>query len=941
MTTRSGRPIKHEPVGSPSGSTRSGTMPPPSPSPKKRKILHDEYVTGHVGTASMATQSIAPFARSLAPSAETHQRRDDDQEPMFLEMRMRPENRVGRHSTPSSQNADASFAQQSFAHPTFTDIGMKQKACNDTLGDLQTLGVSHVAALPELVLVGDQSSGKSSLMSGLARVNLPRSAGVCTRCPLHIRLISSHNDRWSCTVSLQQDFDFQPLPDRKPKTSDVTRANPFPPWVKRSHREIKPFKTIYEPSEIEEVLRWAQVAILNHNQSFERFIPGEGAVAKEIPLDTAARQTDAQFSPNIVALEIKGPGLPDLSFYDLPGVFISPEKEEDGYVVKVVKNLTLEYIGREKAIIIWAFPMNVDSENSISLDIIRRSGAADRTIGVMTKADQLPPQNMPNWLAMFRGEKQSVGHGFFATARPPDQQLEEAARWEELFFNRDISIPNDWPLEFKEFSDRCGVEVLLKYLSRQLGEAFARSLPSIKGMVDRRLQLIEGELDALPELPHNVEHEVKRSLMQFLQQMKTAIRGADFCSRWNLLNSQLLDCVEKMKPKCTVKDSDTQTIDISGGDSGATTPAPRRPRPSDSTMRNVATPSKRQRQDPFTTPVKQEDVMTGPTSRASSVFGAAGADSGQNPFTVFFNLGRGAMDIKTIRADILRYKRPGQSQHHVPDEVRDGLCLRAIEKWSSPLDVYIKKTAELLEDTARTALDESLGGLRQRLIFRECQHHLRQFIASQVARQQARLADMYNTETYETFVLNNKILDAREAEELEPLNRIRGIVRLKALTLIDWNYPTKQLENMTEEEKIKERKMLDANLPKLPKDPYEAEIKVAGFVRGYYMMAARRFAEGVAINVNSTLLRTFRESELDVYMDNEFHIYGHADPSLYTKLMEEDDKTAKRRLQLKAEMEKLVRAMDSIRKLEDSSNDPIVKRPYVTIDSDSEMGECV
>ncbi|XXG96246.1 hypothetical protein Hte_002527 [Hypoxylon texense] len=913
-------------------------MPPPSPSPKKRKIPHD----GYLGTPSLTAPSIAnSFIRSHAPSAETYQRRDDDQEPIFMEMRRRQDNTgTGRHSTPSSQNADASFVQQSFAHPTFTDIGLKQKACNDTLGDLQTLGVSHVAALPELVLVGDQSSGKSSLMSGLARVNLPRSAGVCTRCPLHIRLISSNLDRWSCSVSLQQDFDFQPFPDRKPRTSDVTRTNPFPPWTKRAHRDLKPFKTIFDPNEIEKVLRWAQIAILNHNQSFEQFVPGEGTIAQTKPLDVAARETDAQFSPNIVALEIKGPGLPDLSFYDLPGVFMSPEKEEDGYVVKVVRNLTLEYIRREKAIIIWAFPMNVDSENSISLDIIRKSGAADRTIGVMTKADQLPTQNIPTWLAMFRGEKQLVGHGYFATARPPDQQLEDAARWEKLFFDGEAVGHLTWPIEYAEFANRCGVEVLLKYLSCELGAAFARSLPSIKDMVNTRLKQIEGELASLPELPRNVEHEVKRSLIQFLQHMKMAMGGTEFSSNWNTLNRQFRACVFKMKPKCTVKDSETQTIDISGADSEATTPTPRRPRPSDSTMRNMATPSRRPRQDAITTPVKQEDAAMGGMSRASSVVGASGADL-RNPFMPFFSLGRGAMDIKDIRSDIMRKKRPGMPQDLVPDEVRETLCLKAVEKWSMPLETYIKKTADLLEYTAIVALEESLGGLRQRLIFRECHHHLSRFIAQQVASQQGRLAEMFNTEAYQTFVMNDDVFRSCKAQEMEQLNRIRSIVRLKALTLIDWDYPTKLWENMTEEEKIKERKMLDANLPKLPKDPYETEIEVAGYVRGYYIMAAARFVEGVAMNVNSTLLRTFRENELDTYMDNEFHIYGHADPSLYSKLMEEDENTAKRRVQLKAEMDKLARAMHKIKELESSSSGPSGTRSHVTIDSDCEMGEGV
>ncbi|KAI1437174.1 hypothetical protein GGR50DRAFT_116664 [Xylaria sp. CBS 124048] len=86
----------------------------------------------------------------------------------------------------------------SFQHP-FMDIGMKMQKYNDALGEFQQLGISHVAVLPELVLVGDQSSGKSTLMSALARLNLPASSGVSTRCPLHIRMSSSSH--WSVSIT--------------------------------------------------------------------------------------------------------------------------------------------------------------------------------------------------------------------------------------------------------------------------------------------------------------------------------------------------------------------------------------------------------------------------------------------------------------------------------------------------------------------------------------------------------------------------------------------------------------------------------------------------------------------------------------------------------------------------------------------------------------------
>ncbi|KAI1074245.1 P-loop containing nucleoside triphosphate hydrolase protein [Whalleya microplaca] len=893
-------------------------MAAPSSSPsRKRKSPHYDMND----TRSMA-RSIAPsFERSYAPSAETFQRREreDDQEPILLEMRHRDfAQRAVQRSSPSSQNAE-SFVHQSFAHPTFTDIGMKLKMCNDTLGDLQQLGVSHVAALPELVLVGDQSAGKSSLMSGLARVNLPRSAGVCTRCPLHIRLINSNIDRWSCTVSLQQDYDFHPPANGKPKKSDVTNANPFPPWVKKSHRDTKPFKTIFDPSEIEEVLRWAQVAILNHNRSYELFIPGEGAVAKETELDLAARETDSQFSPNIVALEIKGPGLPDLSFYDLPGVFLSPEKEEDEYIVRVVKNLTREYIRREKAIIMWALPMNADSENSISLGIIREAKAVDRTIGVMTKADQLPPQNTSVWLAMFRGEKQSVGHSFFATSRPPDQPLDDAAKWEESFFNQ---ATGNWPDEFKEFRDRCGIEVLLQYLSGQLGHALAKSLPSIKILVDHRLQEIERDLENLPELPPNVEHEVKKSLYQFLARMKTAIRDTDFSAQWNTLNDHFQSCIFKIKPTCQVKEPETQTIDLSDDtEASAITPSRPRPRPNDSTMRAtpMSTPSRRQRVENTSTPVKTEDVSM---VRASS-FAATPKSSLQpeSPFTRFSHLGRLAMNITDIRDEIQHKKRPGMPRDLVPDGVRETMCLNAVKKWEKPLETYIAKTAELVEKVAIQALEDSLGLLRRRMIFKECHNYLKEFIDGAVVRQSGLLIDMFECEKYQMFMLNEDTFNRYKMEEIEHLKRARAIYRLKSVALVGWEYPIKKAEDMSEEEKTNERKILNAHLPKLGRDPYDTEIEVAGFVRGYYMMAAARFVEGAAMSVNANLFRNISDSALDMYLDDKLHLFGQQrDPYVYEHLMEEDDTTAKLRDQLRHEKNKLDQAMKSIDELESSTN---------------------
>lgn len=358
----------------------------------------------------------------------------------------------------------------SFFQESFKDIAKRLKAFNDALGELQQLGVSHDVQLPELVLVGDQSAGKSSLMSGLAQLDLPRSEGTCTRCPLHIRV--SMNPEWSCRVWLRKQYTYCPPQDGRILETDVTNEDPFFPWKRQGATEVHEFKTMHDNTEIEEVLRWAQVAILNDHQNHALFVPGSGSIACSVPITEAAERTAAKFSPNIVALEIKGPELPDLSFYDMPGIFQNPADARDDYLVSVVTNLSKAYIQHPSAIIMCSMPMNSDAENSSTFGLTRKLGASDRTIGVLTKADLLPPEGgHEQWLAIMKGEAHKTGLGYFITSRPQGKTLEELGKWEEVMFVE--HGVERWPASFHEFSDRCGVEKLKHFLSERLAEAFA------------------------------------------------------------------------------------------------------------------------------------------------------------------------------------------------------------------------------------------------------------------------------------------------------------------------------------------------------------------------------------------------------------------------------------------------------------------------------------
>ena len=59
--------------------------------------------------------------------------------------------------------------------------GMVSSTLLEKIDKLFACGVGEYVALPQLVVVGDQSSGKSSVLEGLTGLPFPRDSTLCTR----------------------------------------------------------------------------------------------------------------------------------------------------------------------------------------------------------------------------------------------------------------------------------------------------------------------------------------------------------------------------------------------------------------------------------------------------------------------------------------------------------------------------------------------------------------------------------------------------------------------------------------------------------------------------------------------------------------------------------------------------------------------------------------
>ena len=65
--------------------------------------------------------------------------------------------------------------------PGTEDGNLADPVLLNKIDQLFTCGVGDYIALPQLVVVGDQSSGKSSVLEGLTNLPFPRDSGLCTR----------------------------------------------------------------------------------------------------------------------------------------------------------------------------------------------------------------------------------------------------------------------------------------------------------------------------------------------------------------------------------------------------------------------------------------------------------------------------------------------------------------------------------------------------------------------------------------------------------------------------------------------------------------------------------------------------------------------------------------------------------------------------------------
>lgn len=369
----------------------------------------------------------------------------------------------------------------------------------DAIDELRFAHLSAQLKLPQLIVCGDTSAGKSSVLEAISGVRFPDGDSLCTR--FASELVLSKDDNFSFTVQIN-------------------------PGENRSKEEVK------------ELRKFALGSTYSNVQEF-----GDVIIKAANYLDEMQKETNshAKFFEDTLVAKIRGPGLPRVTLVDLPGLIHASANREGKNNVDTVKNIVESYMRQPNSIILAVISANNNLANQQVIDLVQNHDPGQkRTLGIVTKPDLVPSGSdsegeavqlvLNRAIALQYGWHVLKNRGFESrSVSINERDLEEAN-----FFSRGKwrEIPDE---------DR-GSRMLRIKLSEILLEAVRESLPSIVSDIDSKIVRCERVAATLGQ-PLEDDAARRNELTKITAQMQSLVSAA-MLGHYNLFGQFFFDGTE-------------------------------------------------------------------------------------------------------------------------------------------------------------------------------------------------------------------------------------------------------------------------------------------------------------------------------------------------------------------------------------------------------------
>lgn len=356
------------------------------------------------------------------------------------------------------------------------------------LNEVQETEIGDSISLPRLVVCGDASSGKSSVLERLTGIAFTQIGSCGNKFPIEVVLRHTKKEQ-RITASIQ------PHNGRRPVSGDEFR---------RYHRNL---------SDISEL----------------------PAIVKEVSSIISTRgswnpKLGNNFTVDVLRIEITAYCGLHLTVIDLPGFITVNNGKFDDDDVRFAKELVESYLSNPHTIILAVLQASHDITNQTIIKLAQKHDQEGlRTLGVITKIDQAN-QGSEREIAKIAKNVGSVKlkHGFFLLKNPIISEIggrlspEAQSQEETEFFSEAV-----WKKQHL-YLHRVGIENLKLFVRNLLEERLEDELPKIWQEIKEKLADIEGELELFGD-ERSIADEIRSFLtgvsMRFSHLARIAIAG--------------------------------------------------------------------------------------------------------------------------------------------------------------------------------------------------------------------------------------------------------------------------------------------------------------------------------------------------------------------------------------------------------------------------------
>ncbi|XP_056280760.1 dynamin-1-like protein isoform X3 [Pseudoliparis swirei] len=329
---------------------------------------------------------------------------------------------------------------------------------------------SDIIQLPQIAVVGTQSSGKSSVLESLVgRDLLPRGTGVVTRRPLILQLVHVE-------------------PGDAKKNDDGGRDGED--WGKFLHTKNQIF------TDFEEIRQ----EIENETER----ISGNNKGISDDPIHLKI------FSPNVV----------NLTLVDLPGITKVPVGDQPNDIEVQIKDLIVKHISNPNCIILAVSAANTDMATSEALKVAREVDPdGRRTLAVVTKLDLMDAGT--DAMDVLMGRVIPVKLGLIGVVNRSQldinnkKSVADAVRDEHAFLQK----------KYPSLANRNGTKYLARTLNRLLMHHIRECLPELKTRINVLASQYQSLLSSYGEPVEDQSATLLQLITKFASEYCNTIEG--------------------------------------------------------------------------------------------------------------------------------------------------------------------------------------------------------------------------------------------------------------------------------------------------------------------------------------------------------------------------------------------------------------------------------